>query len=93
MVRSAPLSIVQGQIAATTGAFGDVRFSRRTGGGGLFVNPLMATYFTVDLDKLAARCLCLDRIENTIGRRQLITRIQAFRHELLNARVPRVFPH
>jgi hypothetical protein len=28
----------------------------------LFVNPLMAIYFTVDLDKLAARCLYLDRI-------------------------------
>jgi hypothetical protein len=47
---------------------------------------------SVDLDKLAARCLYLDRIENTIGRRQAITRIQAFRDELLNARPPRV-PH
>ncbi|KAB1929233.1 DUF1152 domain-containing protein [Micromonospora noduli] len=87
-------SIVQGQIAAaTSGEFGDVRFTRRTGGGDLFVNPLMAIYFTVDLDKLAARCLYLDRIENTIGRRQVITRIQAFRDELLDARIPRAFPH
>ncbi|MEU8332804.1 DUF1152 domain-containing protein [Micromonospora sp. NPDC048839] len=87
-------SIVQGQIAAaTSGAFGDVRFTRRTGGGDLFVNPLMAIYFTVDLDKLAARCLYLDRIENTVGRRQVITRIQAFRDELLDARIPRAFPH
>ncbi|WUR57304.1 DUF1152 domain-containing protein [Micromonospora chokoriensis] len=87
-------SIVQGQIAAaTSGAFGDVRFSRRTGGGDLFVNPLMAMYFTVDLDKLAARCLYLDRIENTVGRRQVITRIQAFREEFLNTRIPRAFPH
>ncbi|MEU6202552.1 DUF1152 domain-containing protein [Micromonospora musae] len=87
-------SIVQGQIAAATGgAFGDVRFSRRTTGGDLFVNPLMAIYFTVDLDKLAARCLYLDRIENTVGRRQVITRIQAFRDELRHARIPRAYPH
>ncbi|MEU8112893.1 hypothetical protein [Micromonospora sp. NPDC048947] len=45
---------------ATSGEFGDVRFTRRTGGGDLFVNPLMAIYFAVGLDKLAARCLYLD---------------------------------
>jgi hypothetical protein len=87
-------SIVQGQIAAaTSGAFGDVRFTSRTGSGELFVNPLMAVYFTVDLDKLAARCLYLDRIENTVGRRQVTTRIQAFRDEILKTRIPRSYPH
>ncbi|MFI5912612.1 DUF1152 domain-containing protein [Dactylosporangium sp. NPDC051541] len=87
-------SIVQGQIAAATnGEFGDVRFTTRTRHGDLFVNPLMAVYFTVDLDQLAARCLYLDRIENTIGRRQVITRIQTFRDELATARIPRAFPH
>ncbi|MEU8367853.1 DUF1152 domain-containing protein [Micromonospora tulbaghiae] len=87
-------SIVQGQIAAATGgACGDVRFSRRTGHGDLFVNPLMAIYFSVDLPRLAARCLYLDRIENTIGRRQVVTRIGAFRDELRATRVPRAYPH
>jgi hypothetical protein len=87
-------SIVQGQIAAaTSGAFGDVQFTRRTSGSTLFVNPLMAVYFTVDLDQLAARCLYLDRIENTYGRRQVISRIEAFRHELPTTRIPRAFPH
>jgi hypothetical protein len=52
---------------ATRGAFGDVQFTRRTSGSTLFVNPLMAIYFTVDLATLAARCLYLDRIEDTIG--------------------------
>ena len=86
-------SIVQGQIAAaTSGAFGDVQFTRRTSGSALFVNPLMAMYFTVDLDKLAARCLYLDRIENTWGRRQVITRIASFRDEI-STRIPRAFPH
>lgn len=86
-------SIVNGQIAAaTSGAFGDVQFTRRTSGSALFVNPLMAIYFTVDLDKLAARCLYLDRIENTYGRRQVIGRIAAFREEV-STRIPRAFPH
>ena len=67
---------MHGQIAAATdGAFGDVRFTRRTRGSSLFVNPLTAMYFTVDLDKLAARCLYLDRIEHTWGRRQVTGRI------------------
>ncbi|GAA3451629.1 DUF1152 domain-containing protein [Dactylosporangium matsuzakiense] len=87
-------SIVQGQIAAaTSGAFGDVRFTTRTRHGDLFVNPLMAVYFTVDLDQLAARCLYLDIIEPTIGRRQVITRIQSYRDNLPTARIPRAFPH
>jgi hypothetical protein len=86
-------SIVHGQIAAaTSGAFGDIQFTRRTRGSTLFVNPLMAMYFTVDLDKLASRCLYLDRIENTIGRRQVIGRIEAFRNET-STRIPRAFPH
>ncbi|WP_243715528.1 hypothetical protein [Micromonospora sp. KC207] len=53
----------------------------------------MAIYFTVDLDTLAARCLYLDRIENTIGRRQVTTRIQTFHDELLHTRIPRAYPH
>jgi len=86
-------SIVNGQIAAaTSGAFGDVQFTQRTSGSALFVNPLMAIYFTVDLDKLAERCLYLDRIENTYGRRQVSGRIDAFRNEI-STRIPRVFPH
>ncbi|GAA2657751.1 DUF1152 domain-containing protein [Paractinoplanes durhamensis] len=86
-------SIVNGQIAAAiSGAFGNVQFTRRTSGSTLFVNPLMAIYFTVDLDKLAARCLYLDRIENTVGRRQVISRIEAFRNEI-TTRIPRAFPH
>jgi hypothetical protein len=86
-------TIVHGQIAAATrGDFGDVQFTRRTSGSTLFVNPLMAMYFTVDLDKLAARCLYLDRIENTWGRRQVTGRIEKFRAEI-SPRIPRVYPH
>ena len=34
------------------------------------------------------RSLYLDRRENTIGRRQVITRIQTLRDELLSTRIP-----
>jgi hypothetical protein len=86
-------SIVNGQIAAATaGQFGDVQFTTRTTGSTLFVNPLMAIYFSVDLDALAGRSLYLDRLENTHGMRQVSSRIQQFRDET-DPRVPRAFPH
>ena len=76
-------SIVNGQIAAALrGAFGDVRFTSRTAGGKLFVNPLMTIYFTVDLGTLAARCLYLDRLEDTTDSEQVYGRIERFRTEI-----------
>jgi Protein of unknown function (DUF1152) len=86
-------SIVNGQIAAAMrGEFGDVQFTRRTAGSPLFVNPLMTIYFSFDLAGLAARCLYLDRLEHTIGMRQVWTRIEAFRNEI-TTRIPRAYPH
>ncbi|WP_327585013.1 hypothetical protein OHA25_56505 [Nonomuraea sp. NBC_00507] len=41
--------------AAVRGEFGDVRFTARTRGSELFINPLMAIYFAVDLDGLRPR--------------------------------------
>ena len=86
-------SIVNGQIAAATrGECGDYQFTTRTRGSTLFVNPLMAIYFTVDLDALARRSLYLDRLAHTVGMRQVSLRIKQFREEI-SPRVPRVFPH
>jgi hypothetical protein len=86
-------SIVNGQIAAATrGEFGDVQFTRRTFGSTLFVNPLMAIYFTVEVDALARRCLYLDQLENTIGIRQISSRIEEFRNQT-TVRTPQRFPH
>ncbi|WP_204301306.1 DUF1152 domain-containing protein [Actinoplanes campanulatus] len=86
-------SIVQGQIAAATrGAFGDIQFTRRTAGSTLFVNPLMAAYFTVDLVTLANRCLYLDRIEQTTDTYEVAAHIVAFRKQTAT-RPPRAFPH
>ncbi|WP_171163529.1 DUF1152 domain-containing protein [Streptomyces sp. I05A-00742] len=86
-------SIVNGSIAAAVrGSFGDVRFTDRTRGSELFVNPLMSLCFAFDLPGLAARCLYLDRIEDTHLMRQVHSRIAAFR-ETIVTRPPRSFPH
>lgn len=86
-------SIVNGSIAAAVrGSFGDVRFTDRTRGSELFVNPLMSLYFAFDLPGLAARCLYLDRIEDTHLMRQVHSRIAEFRESTVT-RPPRTFPH
>ncbi|MFI8006234.1 DUF1152 domain-containing protein [Streptomyces sp. NPDC086010] len=86
-------SIVNGSIAAAVrGSFGDVRFTERTRDSELFVNPLMSLYFAFDLPGLAARCLYLDRIEDTHLLRQVASRIANFRDTLVT-RPPRRIPH
>lgn len=86
-------SIVNGSIAAAVrGSFGDVRFTERTRDRELFVNPLMSLYFAFDLPGLAARCLYLDRIEDTHLLRQVASRIADFRDTLVT-RPPRRIPH
>ncbi|MDG6104103.1 DUF1152 domain-containing protein [Dactylosporangium aurantiacum] len=86
-------SIVNGQIAAATrGEFGDVRFTTRTGGSTLFVNPLMAVYFSCTVDGLAGRLLYRDRIEDTVAMEQVLARIERFRAGI-TPRVPRAYPH
>ncbi|WP_238547178.1 DUF1152 domain-containing protein [Actinoplanes friuliensis] len=86
-------SIVQGQIAAATrGASGNEQFTTRTADSTLFVNPLMAVYFTVDLPALARHNLYLDRLEDTVGMRQISTRIERFRAGI-TPRLARTYPH
>ncbi|MER5869483.1 DUF1152 domain-containing protein [Streptomyces sp. NPDC002044] len=86
-------SIVNGSIAAAVrGGFGDVRFTERTRDGELFVNPLMSLCFAFELPALAARCLYLDRIEDTSLMRQVHSRIAEFREDLVT-RPARRIPH
>ncbi|MGV9273152.1 DUF1152 domain-containing protein [Streptomyces griseosporeus] len=87
-------SIVNGSVAAAVrGEFGDVRFTDRTKGSELFVNPLMALYFCVDAPTLARRNLYLHRLADTVLMRQISTGIAEFREEITRPRQPRVFPH
>ncbi|WP_418959528.1 DUF1152 domain-containing protein [Streptomyces tritici] len=87
-------SIVNGSIAAAVqGSFGDVRFTERTRGSELFVNPLMSLYFAFELSGIAARCLYLDRIEQTVLLRQVASAIAEFRDEVVRQRPPVRYPH
>ncbi|MET8698993.1 DUF1152 domain-containing protein [Kitasatospora sp. NPDC004723] len=87
-------SIVQGSVAAALrGEFGDVRFTSRTSGSTLFVNPLMTLYFGVTVEALAAEHRYLDRIEHTVLMRQISSAIGEFQDSLPSQRPPRQFPH
>ncbi|MFD9129997.1 DUF1152 domain-containing protein [Kitasatospora sp. NPDC059571] len=87
-------SIVHGSVAAALrGEFGDVRFTERTKGGALFVNPLMTIYFGVTVEALAARNLYLDRLERTVLVGQIGSIVEEFRDGLPALRPPRAFPH
>jgi hypothetical protein len=84
---------VNGQIAAAlSGQSGDISSTQRVSGSTLFVNPLMAINFTVDLTTLATQCLYLDRIEETLTVRQIEAQIEQF-HSGIDRRIPRIFPH
>lgn len=86
-------SLVNGQIAAAlAGAHGDVAVPGRARVGELFVNPLMAMYFTVDLVGLARRHRCLERLEGTETLEDVARRIGESRVGV-ELRQPRVFPH
>jgi hypothetical protein len=86
-------SLVNAQIAAAlTGAVGDVPLQRPARGTPLFVNPLMAMYFTFDLAGLATQSLYLDRIRGTDDMLQVSHLINRYRDEITpRPRVP--FPH
>ncbi|MGV9263729.1 DUF1152 domain-containing protein [Kitasatospora sp. NPDC003701] len=87
-------SIVNGSVAAALrGEFGDVRFTDRTKGSPLFVNPLMTLYFGVTVEALAAEHRYLDLIEHTVLIRQISSVIEEFRDGLPAQRPPRQFPH
>jgi hypothetical protein len=92
---STPLrpSIVNGQIAAAVrGEFGNVHVTTRTGGSELFVNPLMAVYFTVDLLALARSVKYLDALENTRTSNEIAYAIEEYRYEV-SRRPRRSLPH
>lgn len=59
-------SIVNSSICdATDGHFGDYHSTDRTNGSELFINHLMSIYWCFNLDKVASKCLYLDKIINT----------------------------
>ncbi|GAA1602050.1 DUF1152 domain-containing protein [Saccharothrix algeriensis] len=94
--RETPLhaSIVNTQVAAALrGEFGDVHSTGRTAGTELFVNPLMAMYFTADLDGLARHVHYLDGLERTRTPMEVALAIEAYREGLDRTRARRAIPH
>ncbi|WP_043732187.1 DUF1152 domain-containing protein [Kutzneria sp. 744] len=92
---STPLrpSIVNGQIAAAVrGQFGNVHVTSRTSGSELFVNPLMAVYFTVDLLTLARHVKYLPSLENTRTITEIAYAIEDYR-DTVPRRPRRTLPH
>jgi len=86
-------SIVNDQIsAAIEGEFGDRHTSTRTAGSELFINPLMAIYFTVGLEALVARLLYADALRGTDTMREVSLVIERARSET-TAKPYRGFPH
>jgi hypothetical protein len=87
-------SIVNGSIAAAIeGQFGDVRFTQRTAGGELFINPLMSLYFGFELSAVARRSLYLEQLEGTESIFDVGARIEAFRNGVATPRARRAIPH
>lgn len=73
-------------IAAVAGSFGDVHSTKRTEGSKLFINPLMAQYWSFDLEAVARRNLYLDKIRNTNTAEEVAYSIEDFRNKLPSVR-------
>ncbi|MEV0292727.1 DUF1152 domain-containing protein [Nocardia sp. NPDC050710] len=86
-------SIVNTQIAAAlAGRHGRVPIGTRVRTTDLFVNPLMALYFTFDLPGLAAHNGYLSTLEDTESMEDIALRIGRFRVDA-ELREPEIFPH
>lgn len=77
-------SIVNGSIStAVEGRYGDVhRYPQRTAGSTLWINPLMAMYWTFALESVAAANLYLDELDGTHGVWDVQLVIESARHRL-----------
>lgn len=65
-------------ISSVIGQFGDQHATKRTEGSELFINPLMALYWTFRLEHVARRNLLLDQIADTATYQELSLAIEAF---------------
>jgi hypothetical protein len=68
-------------ISAVEGDYGNVHRTKRTRGSKLWINPLMAMYFTFDLVAVARRALYLELIKNTQTIFEVTAIIEAFQRE------------
>lgn len=77
-------SIVNGSIvSALEGKFGDHQRTERTSTSKLFINPLMALYWSFDLATVAHRSLYLPLLERTENIFEVRSIIEAFRRDVV----------
>lgn len=79
-------------ISAVQGFFGDHHATKRTEGSELFINPLMALYWTFRLEHVAWRNLYLNQIGQTTTYQELSLAIETFRETLPKTRPWRAIP-
>ena len=79
-------------ISAVEGFFGDHHATKRTEGSELFINPLMAFYWTFRLQHVARRNLYLNRIGQTNTYQELSLAIETFRETLPKTRPWQAIP-
>jgi hypothetical protein len=80
-------------VSAAQGWFGDRHFSDRTAGSKLFLNPLMALYWTFQLEALADRLMYREQVLATETWHQLAWAIEAYRDRLPERREWTDIPH
>ncbi len=76
---SRPSIVNHSIMSAVDGEFGNVHKTSRTAGSELYINPLMALYFTFDLQAVARRVLYLGMLEETQFFREVMFRIRGYR--------------
>ena len=70
-----------------------MRFTTRTAGNELFINPLMAIFFAFELAAVAKHSLYLPTLEDTDSIFDVGLRIHAFRQTLDKTRAWKLIPH
>ncbi|MCA9599115.1 MAG: hypothetical protein KC776_37650 [Myxococcales bacterium] len=70
-----------------------MQFTTRTANSELFINPLMALYFTFDLPGLAKQSHYLHLLEHTDTMFEVSATIEGFRRGVPHTRPRRAIPH
>jgi hypothetical protein len=91
-IKRQPSIVNTSVISAVQGFFGDHHTTKRTEGSELFINPLMALYWTFRLEHVAQRNLYLNQIGQTTTYQELSLAIETFREALPKTRPWRAIP-
>lgn len=77
----APSVVANSVASAVEGHFGNHQRTWRTSGSKLFISPLMAMYWSFEVDAVARRCLYLKELQTTVGYKDVDRVIADFRRD------------